>query len=66
MPDELTESAKELIATCPHLINLFAERISKMIENWAESDVYHDDVLMPIDIEIQHVGYTAEQCGYDK
>ena len=64
MPDELTESAKELIATCPHLINLFAERISKMIENWAESDVYHDDILEPI--EIAHVGYTQEQCGYDK
>ena len=66
MPDELTEFAKELIRNCPHLINLFAEKIGGMINNWDETSVYHEEILEPIDIEIQHVGYTMAQCGYDK
>ena len=62
MPDELTPFARELITRCPNLINRFAEKINSMIYNWE----YDELPLEPIDIEIQHVGYTAEQCGYEK
>lgn len=62
MPDELTDFAKELIRRCPMLINLFAEKVNHMINNFDETE----EVLEPIDVEIQHVGYTAEQCGYEK
>ena len=64
MPDELTDYAKELIQKCPQLINLFAEKINRMINNFEPSDPDHTEVLEPI--EISHVGYSMEQCGYDK
>ena len=74
MPDELTPFAVELITRCPQLINLFAERINRMINNWDGSD--RTEVLEPVhtvinpagDIQdlLSHVGYDAAQCGYDK
>ena len=64
MPDELSDFAKQLIKRCPQLINLFASKINSMIYNWDDDpDRQHQ---IPIDVDIQHVGYTAEQCGYDK
>lgn len=64
MPDELTDYAKELIQKCPQLINLFAAKINCMINNFEPSDPDHTEVLEPI--EISHVSYTMEQCGYEK
>lgn len=64
MPDELTDYAKELITKCPQLINLFAAKVNRMINNWDGCDPDHIEALEPI--EISHVGYTMEQCGYEK
>ena len=64
MPSELTPYAVELITKCPQLINLFAEKINHMINNWDGCDPGRVETLEPI--EISHVGYTMEQCGYDK
>lgn len=64
MPDELTPYAVELITKCPQLINMFAAKINRMINNFEPSDPDHTEALEPI--EISHVGYTMAQCGYDK
>ena len=64
LPDELTPYAVELITKCPQLINLFAEKINRMINNFEPSDPDHTEALEPI--EISHVGYSMAQCGYDK
>ena len=64
LPDELTPYAVELITKCPQLINMFASKINRMINNFEPSDPDHTEVLEPI--EISHVGYSMEQCGYDK
>lgn len=62
LPNPFTESAIKLIENCPSLINRFAEKIDSLIDNWE----FNDAPLEPIEIEIAHVGYTAEQCGYEK
>lgn len=62
MSDELSEEAKELIQKCPHIINRFAERINKLIDNWDYDGNF--EAIEPI--EITHVSYTKEQCGYEK
>ena len=64
MPEELTPYAVELITKCPQLINMFADRISFIMDNIDGCDPNYVETLEPI--EIAHVGYTAEQCGYDK
>lgn len=79
MPDELSDFAKELIQRCPALINRFAEKINSMIYNWDPNDTDRKEVLKPVEIVkqelygeleiqdlLQHVGYDAAQCGYDK
>ena len=58
--NELTEEAKNLILTCPQLINRLAANLSNAIDNFSDDD----EPLEPI--EIQHVGYTKENMGYDK
>ena len=64
MITDLSMEARELIRTCPELINKFAERINRLIDNWDAMDPDHAEPLEPI--EIYHAGYTKEQCGYDK
>ena len=64
MPDELTPFAVELIRSCPQLINIFADRVNRLSNNWDESDPDHEEVLEPS--EIHHVGYSPAECGYDK
>lgn len=77
MPDELTPFAVELITRCPQLINLFANKVNSLINNWDESDPLHEEKIEPVyvtrpacatDIQdlLSHVGYDAAQCGYDK
>ena len=75
MPDELTPFARQLITSCPALINLFAEKINSLIYNWEHEEVplepitavlpdtRHDKNIQEL---ISHVGYDAAQCGYDK
>lgn len=76
MPDELSPFARELITRCPMLINLFAEKINRMINNWHDGEVYHGEVLEPINPltdtkETLHMVYTGDMqelishVGYD-
>ena len=64
MITDLSTEARELIRTSPELINKFAERINRLIDNWDAMDPDHKETLEPI--EINHVEYTPEQCGYEK
>ena len=64
MITDLSIEARELIRTSPELINKFAERINRMIDNWDAMDPDHTETLEPI--ELHHVEYTPEQCGYEK
>ena len=73
MPDELTDYAKELIQKCPQLINLFAEKINRMINNWDHEEIKPEPIddlhiIYTGDMQelIAHVGYDEAQCGYDK
>ena len=75
MPEGLSPFAVKLITRCPALINLFAEKINSMIYNWEHDeiplepitavlpDTRHDKNIQDL---ISHVGYSKEQCGYDK
>lgn len=68
MPEELTPYAIELIQKCPQLINLFAEKINRMINNWEHEEISLEPITPNGDMQelISHVGYDAAQCGYDK
>ena len=71
MPDELTPFAVELITRCPHLINLFADKINRMLSDWGMErlePIQIDSIHPTCDIQdlLSHVGYDAAQCGYDK
>ena len=73
MPDELTPYAVELITKCPQLINLFAEKINRMINNWDHDETKPEPIadlhiIYTGDMQelIAHVGYDEAQCGYDK
>lgn len=56
--NELTDEAKKLILTCPHLINRLAENLDIAIEKISDM---RDETLEPI--EIRHVEYTLDECG---
>jgi len=60
LSEELTDEAVELILRCPHIINRLAQSLNNLIDNW---DVC-DTPLEPI--EISHVSYTPDECGYEK
>ena len=63
--EKLTQSARELVENCPHLINRFAARLEAMIDNFPareESDAEEDGDLPTI----VHAGYTAAECGREK
>ena len=68
MPEELTPYAVELITKGPQLINLFAEKINRMINNWEHEEIPLEPITLNGDMQelISHVGYDAAQCGYDK
>ena len=75
MPDELTPFAVELITRCPHLINLFADKINRTLSDWGMERLepiipkikdYPETQELIMQELISHVGYTPQQCGYDK
>lgn len=55
--NELSPKAKELIITCPQLINRLASNLDRTFETLEKDDT----VLEPI--EIKHVEYTLDECG---
>ena len=62
MPEELTNDAVWLIQRCPQLINLFAERVNALIDNWSTAQEESESQ----GIEIAHVEYSIAECGYEK
>lgn len=55
--NELSPKAKELIITCPQLINRLAAKLDRSIENLTNDE----SALEPI--VIQHVEYSLDECG---
>lgn len=62
--NRLTKDAEILVENFPYIINRLAEKLNSMIDNWDPDAGTREEALEPI--EIQHVGYDAEQCGREK
>ena len=63
VPDVLSDEAIALIQRSPETINY----IANVIADKADIQKHLEQRVRGVtDDEIQHVGYTKEQCGYDK